>query len=79
MKNQQNITTENTHTNNITLLYNSFQIPRLSVPQLGKLIAFELAFLQNNEILLTAILLFQIIIHSGIKNKNRWRPVGQSP
>lgn len=44
-------------------------LPRLSVTQLGTLLASEMTFLQNNEKLLVSMLLFQIVIPCGIKNK----------
>lgn len=44
-------------------------LPRPSVTQLGTLLASEMTFLQNNEKFLVSMLLFQIVIPCGIKNK----------
>lgn len=41
------------------------------------MIAFKLAFVQNNKNLLVATLLFQTILPCGITNENPFRPVGQ--
>lgn len=45
-------------------------VPRPSTPQSGKLIAFEIVFLESKEYLLIAMLLFQINIPCGFKNDN---------
>lgn len=52
--------------------------PRVTM-QLGKLIVCEMKLILNNENLLVATLLLQIITSRGIKNQNIWRPVGQRP
>lgn len=56
-----------------------YLVPRPSAPQPGKLITFEMEFVENNENLLVFMLLFEISIPNGNTNLNFWRTVGQSP
>lgn len=54
-----------------------YTVLRPSASLLFKLIAFEMTFHENNENLLVAMILFQVIIPYGINNQNLWRPLEQ--